>query len=834
MAFLKVLAFTMSARKAPIAPMRDELSDLRRLNWALAAYARCTSLLIHSEDVSDLIAKVCEAIVAQSPYILAAVGLPEPSEGKPICFVGRAGPASGYLDGLTLSWSEARPEGRGPSGEAIRTGQPIMIRDSLTDPIFALWGERARGFGIQSSVTVPFARGGVVMGAVIVYASEPDAFGTDELALFQRLGDELAFALSLEADRARLAEAEDARRASEGRYERLFNAAASGIVVLTPEGRYTDANPAMHRLLGYDPHEIIGLWAADLVAPDEIPLIDPALTRIISGEPYHAVWRFRRKSGALVTTEVTATTLPDGNVIAIVRDITPQTEAEADRAAAEQALRTSEARYRSLFENAPDGMVLISQDGPYLDVNPSACRMLRYEREALIGKTGRDLVDEAQIPFLYDAAEEIARRGVARRRWRLKRADDTWLAAEVVSTQLPDGPYMSVITDLTERDAIEAARAAAEIALRESEARYRGLFDHAPDGIIVNSEAGPYIDINPSACEMLGYSREAFIGLKVVDLIGEAQAGLHAKALRALATKGVFRTAWRARRKDGSWIPTDVVTTRLPDNTYVSIIRDNTERDRSEAARLTAEEALRDTQSKLARAARVATLGEVVATISHEINQPLAAIVTNSDAAQRWLSHNPPDLSATRESLIHIARDSRRASQVIRRTREFLAGKGLDRDAFDLNTALEEVVALSRKEQRQAKVLMCQRFDLDLPAVDGDRTQIQQVALNLVLNALDAMGATDTAARRLTITTSRLDAEWALVEIEDRGPGLATEAIDRIFEQFFTTKTEGMGVGLAISRSIIDAHGGRIWAANALEGGAVFRFTVPFVAARAK
>jgi PAS domain S-box-containing protein len=453
--------------------------------------------------------------------------------------------------------------------------------------------------------------------------------------------------------------------------------------------------------------------------------------------------------------------------------------------------------------------------------------MLGYSREDFIGLNVQDIIGAEQANLHARALANLASNGVFRASWRARRKDGTWVPTEVVTTQMPDKTYISIIRDVTERDAVEAARTAAETALRESEARYRSLFDYAPDGIIVIGETGSYLDINPSACAMLGYRRQDFIGLRGPDIIGKDQIPRIEEAANAIAAEGVYRAAWRLRHKGGSWVATEVVTTQMPDKTYISIIRDVTERDSIESARQAAEEALRETQAKLARAGRAAALGEVVATISHEINQPLAAIVTNSDAAQRWLGREPPDLDAARESLTHIARDSRRASQVIRRTREFLAGRGLERTAFDLNIALEEVVALSRTEQRRAGVVTRLTLAPDLPPVNADRTQIQQVALNLVLNALDAMGPTQDTVRRLSVSTSRFDGDWALVEVEDCGPGLEPKAAEQIFEQFFTTKAQGTGVGLAISRSIIDAHGGRIWAAQAPTGGAVFRFTVP-------
>ena len=198
---------------AGVAPDRD----LRRLNWALAAYARSSSALIHSSDFKELVTGVCEAIVGENDYLAATVGLVEHGPGLPVRLVAGAGLAADYLDGLTLSWSEESLVGGGPAGLAVRTNRPFLLRDTLTEPSFAPWRRRAVQFGIRSAVTIPFSYNDAPAGVLIVYAGQPDAFGPRELDVFARLSRELAFARTLEEDRAQLRAAEEARRAGDHR-----------------------------------------------------------------------------------------------------------------------------------------------------------------------------------------------------------------------------------------------------------------------------------------------------------------------------------------------------------------------------------------------------------------------------------------------------------------------------------------------------------------------------------------------------------------------------------------------------------------------------------------
>jgi NO-binding membrane sensor protein with MHYT domain len=236
--------------------------------------------------------------------------------------------------------------------------------------------------------------------------------------------------------------------------------------------------------------------------------------------------------------------------------------------------------------------------------------------------------------------------------------------------------------------------------------------------------------------------------------------------------------------------------------------------------------ALEETRSELARMSRIATMGELAATIAHEINQPLAAVVTNSSAALRWLAMQPPNLEEARHALSHSIREANRASEVITRIRGLLKKGTPELSQLDVNEVIREVLRLAGNELEKAGITVHTSLAKNIPAVLADRVQLQQVLLNLIINSIDAMNTLEGRPRELWITSAG-DAEEVSVTVEDTGIGFDVEAADRIFRSFYTTKPHGIGMGLAISRSIVEAHGGRLWAEPRPAHGAVFRFTLP-------
>jgi PAS domain S-box-containing protein len=253
---------------------------------------------------------------------------------------------------------------------------------------------------------------------------------------------------------------------------------------------------------------------------------------------------------------------------------------------------------------------------------------------------------------------------------------------------------------------------------------------------------------------------------------------------------------------------------------FVGTTVDVTERKR-------AEEALRRTQTEVAHANRVATMGQLTASIAHEMNQPIAATVINAHAALRWLSAQRPDLEEVRQSLTRIVENGSRAGEVIRRIRALIRNAPPRKDWVAINGAILEVVDLTHGEATKNGVTVRTQLAKGLPPVEGDRVQLQQVILNLVINAIEAMSGSDAAPRELLLSTERNESDDILVKVQDSGPGLAPAAAERLFDAFFTTKPSGLGLGLSICRSIVEARGGRLWASANLPRGAVFQFTAP-------
>jgi C4-dicarboxylate-specific signal transduction histidine kinase len=248
---------------------------------------------------------------------------------------------------------------------------------------------------------------------------------------------------------------------------------------------------------------------------------------------------------------------------------------------------------------------------------------------------------------------------------------------------------------------------------------------------------------------------------------------------------------------------------------FAGTVMDVTERRQAEEERLA-----------LAHAHRITTMGQLTASIAHEVNQPIAAVVTNAEAALRWADRKPPDLQEVREALNRIVRDGRRAGEVFGGIRALIAKAPPRKDRLDINNMILEVVALTRSEIHRNGVALRTRLAANLPLIRGDRVQLQQAVLNLILNAVESLSGINEGSRDLLIS-SEGGADRVRVVVQDSGPGLSPQGVNRLFEAFYTTKPKGMGMGLTICRSIIEAHGGRLWATANEPRGATFQFTLP-------
>jgi PAS domain S-box-containing protein len=381
-----------------------------------------------------------------------------------------------------------------------------------------------------------------------------------------------------------------------------------------------------------------------------------------------------------------------------------------------------------------------------------------------------------------------------------------------------------------------AEREKAETAVRELatglQSKIRCLVNSNIIGICIWDVEGRIIEANEAFLHIVGYGRGDLASgrLRWTELTPSEWREADEQALSELAANGICKPFEKEYfRKDGSRVPVLVGAALLEErrDEDVAFVLDLTERKRAEAQARESERRYHEAQMELAHANRVATMGQLTASIAHEVKQPIAATVSNAQAGLRWLIREPPDLEEVRQALACIAKDGKRAGDVVGRIRDLIQKAPPRKDRFDLNGAIREVIELTRSEAMKNGVLVQTELTDNLPLIDGDRVQLQQVMLNLIVNAVEAMSGLTEGPRELLISAGKAEMGGVLVTVRDSGPGLAPAALERLFEAFYTTKPNGLGMGLSICRSIIEAHHGRLWATANSPDGAVFQFTLP-------
>jgi PAS domain S-box-containing protein len=367
-------------------------------------------------------------------------------------------------------------------------------------------------------------------------------------------------------------------------------------------------------------------------------------------------------------------------------------------------------------------------------------------------------------------------------------------------------------------------RRRAERALKESEERWRSVFETSAAGVAVLDKDAKFVATNLAFQTMLGYSDEELRTVSLIDLGFPDDRDALRRLGEELRTYPRYDAVKQFRRRDGS---------AMWGHIYFSSILDADSKPRliiATALDITyhkaAEEAARTAQSELAQVARLTAMGEMSASIAHEVNQPLAAIVANGNAGLRWLANATPDLDEVRATLKRIVNDGHRAGKVISGVRTLFKKNVQARAPIDINDLVREVLSLVRGELESRHIVV--ESDLgQLPPVVADRTQLQQVIVNLIGNALDAMAVINDRPRVLRLRSERCEPGKIMVTVHDSGPGIEKKNIHRIFEPFFTTKPNGTGMGLSICRSVVESHGGRLMASHGHPYGAVFQIVLP-------
>ena len=495
----------------------------------------------------------------------------------------------------------------------------------------------------------------------------------------------------------------------------------------------------------------------------------------------------------------------------------------------QENLQKAEEKTRLIIDSTLDAVITIDAQGMITSWNKQAEIVFGWSSREAIGQHMADMIIPVQERmaherglrhFLASGEGPILRRRIEVTAVRRSGVEFP-VELEIMPVRLgQDWHFNAFIHDITDSKLAEAK-------LRESELNLRQLTETIPEMLWSATPEGEIDYCNARVLDYTGFTAEEIMGSGWMKLLHPDDVDQTARVwMSCVATGAPYRVEVRtlhAADRKYRWC----VTSALPllDQQGRIVKWHGTIVDMHDWKQ--AQEELRNTQAQLAHMMRVMTMGELTASIAHEVNQPLSGIITNAGTCLRMLASEPPNVEGARETARRTLRDGNRASDVITRLRALFGKKGETAEAVDLNEATREVIALSLSQLERAQVILRTDLAEDLLPVRGDRVQLQQVILNLLRNASDAMSGVDDRPRQLLIRTAREDQDGVRVSVQDTGVGFEPQNADRLFEAFYTTKSSGMGIGLSVSRSIIENHHGRLWAAPNDGAGATFSFSIP-------
>ena len=492
---------------------------------------------------------------------------------------------------------------------------------------------------------------------------------------------------------------------------------------------------------------------------------------------------------------------------------------------ATRALRESEAQWREIFEHNPVMYFIVDAAGTVLSVNAFGAAQLGYTVGELVGQSVLNVFFEEDRAFVRENLGVCLENLGQLNGWEVRkiRKDGTvlWVRENAKAVRRTGNQLIVLIAceDVTERKRAEDALRQSEMYLAEAQRlSHTGSFGwHVATSEIVWSE---------ETFRIFGYGRTTKPTLAMVlERIHPDERAVVERFLARVAYEG---RDWELERRllmpDGSVKQGRVVARAVKDAAgkleFVGAVMDVT-------ASRQAEEQVNLLRAELAHVTRLTTAGELTAAIAHEVNQPLTGLVISGNACLRWLSGEAPNLPAARRAVERMINDGSRAGEIISRIRAMVKKSPPRRDKLSINSTLMEVIVLIRGEVQRNNISLRTEFCDELPLVPGDRIQLQQVILNLIMNAIDATSGVAHSQRELLVASAKDGPSSVLVTVQDSGTGLDEASLDRLFDAFYTTKAHGMGMGLAISRAIIEAHGGQLWATPNVPQGATFQFRLP-------
>ncbi len=602
----------------------------------------------------------------------------------------------------------------------------------------------------------------------------------------------------------------------------LYEALPLAVQVSDEAGRLIAVNAAWAALLGHDRREALGRPLTDFMTREAAAVLRQSgwPAAVVDKSRLDIDLTFVKRSGERCNVMLASRAFRDDATQARYNlDILVDVH---DR----QQDRIAKGMLAAIVQSANAAVIGKTLDGTVTAWNRGAEKMFGYAAEEMIGQPIARIVTPNRITEMHDILERI-RRGEQIARFETERRHKdgriVYVALDVSPIHDDDGRIVGaskIAHDITEHRRTEAE-------LRAREAHLRAMLETVPDAVIVIDARGRIESFSRSAQRQFGYTPDEIIGENVKILMPSPYREAHDGYLDRYIETGERRIIGIGRvvvgrRKDGSTFPMELAVgevTMGPSPQFIGFVRDLTERQEVERR-------LQELQSELMHVSRLSAMGQMGAALAHELNQPLTAIINYSQAAKR-LSEAASSQSSTRamEVMEKISQQALRAGQVIRRLRQFVEKGSTEHRPEDVNKVVEEACALALVGTRESGVRAVFDLAADLPPVSIDKIQVQQVVLNLVRNAVEAMSESE--PRMLKVVTGNGSDGMIMVEVMDTGPGLAESVLRQLFQPFVTTKERGMGIGLSICRSIIDAHGGRISAQPNPGGGTQFTFTLP-------
>jgi PAS domain S-box-containing protein len=801
--------------------------ELARLTRLYSALSQINQAIVWLPTRAELFQKVCHVLVEKGGFHLAWIGWHDP-ETQLLVPLAVCGDENDYIRGLRV-YGDERPSGCGPSGLAFRAGRPYLCNDLLNDPVTLPWRAELVRRGFKACAVFPIRLNKEVRGTLAVYSEEPFFFQDKEVALLEEAATNVSFALDNFAR-------DESRRQAERtlRSEKLFSdtmiESMPGIVYFYDStGRFLRWNRNFEMVSGYGSEEISRMHPLDFIMGEDKGRVEQRIAEVFARGEASIEAAFVAKDGTATPYFFTGrSVLFDGKscLVGVGIDV-------SDRRRAEERVVESERKYRELVENANSIILRWNAEGRITFLNEFGQRFFGYSGDEIIGRHvletivpptesgGRDLrrvIEEicaAPAAFEQNINENIRRNG-----------ERVWIAwtNRIVRNALGQVvEFLSIGTDITERKR-------AETKVRESEARYRTLFEYAPDGIVIANADGYFVDANASMCRMLDYSREELIGLHASDIVADTEFQHIGPALHTILAKSDHQGEWQFRRKNGSDFPAEVMATLMPDGNLLGVIRDITERKEAESER--------EKRHQAEAADRIKSA--FLATMSHELRTPLNSIIGFTGIILQGLAG---PLNPEQSKQLNMVRTSARhllalINDVLDISKIEAGELEVACESFDMKRSLTKVIATITPLAEKKRLTLRVEIAAELGEAVSDKRRFEQILLNLLSNAIKF-----TDRGEITLLADLVDdfksagapsGQVAVrLRVSDTGIGIKPADLANLFQPFrqidsgLSRNHDGTGLGLAICQRLAVLMGGTICAESTWERGSTFSVTLP-------